>query len=85
MNANYVVSFVTNVFTCKNVEAAAFNNMYCEIITDDKLNRLLNFNGINKALHEHKIVMTAVVGYTDFQEDFFGITEHLYNDVDFFE
>lgn len=85
MNANYVVSFVTNVFTCKNVEAAAFNNMYCEIITDDKLNRLLNFNGIDKALHEHKIVMTAVVGYTDFQEDFFGITDHLFNDVDFFE
>lgn len=85
MNANYVVSFVTNAFTCNNVEDAAFNNMYCEIITDDKINRLLNFDGIDKVLNGHKIVMTAVAGYTDFQEDFFGITDHLFNDVDFFE
>ena len=73
----------TNAFICRSVEGSTFKGKYYEVMTDGRINRQLDFAGTEEYLQGHKIVMTAVVGYSDFEEDFCMITDYLYDDIDF--
>lgn len=84
--ADYVVSVKSNVFGFEvvekldNLDRFMLNNRYCECLTNSETISLLSTDNDSEKLHGKTVILNTVVGYGDFDENSYNISEYLMNE-----
>lgn len=57
-----------------------FNNRYCEYLTNPEACSLLSAENASEKLQNETVILNAVVGYGDFDESSYNLSEYLINE-----
>ncbi len=85
-DAGYVIAVTSNVFAFENLEKLdaldryMLNNSYCEYLTSPETISLLSADNASVELQDEIVILNSVVGYGDFHENSYNISDYLIND-----
>lgn len=89
INTDYVITVNCNVLTLNSMkydersDNYIFNDDYCAVLTDNKTCRFLELEGVENVLKGKTVSLMAVEGEYDYSdENWFMVTDFLYNDFD---